>query len=274
MAKKSSIEKNKRRGKLVKQYRRQARAPSRRRQRRATSAGRALRGAPEAGGAAAQLLADPHPQPLRGHGPPARLLPQAQDVPDRAARARLAGRDPGPRQVELVRRATDGYERSHRRYARPASATRRCAARPRFDARLAAARARARRAAVRRLHPRLQTTEYGNGRSEFEIELKYFDGEPVIGEIEPRLQARPPRLFVGRRPDAGQERPRHLDPVDAPRASWRTRGPRRRTSAAKCSAGSSERRRTQTESQCLVSERSRSRCPPVSPPPSTARPSR
>ena len=28
------------------------------------------------------------------------------------------------------------------------------------------------------------TTDYGNGRSEFEIELKYFDGEPVIREIE------------------------------------------------------------------------------------------
>jgi small subunit ribosomal protein S8 len=27
------------------------------------------------------------------------------------------------------------------------------------------------------------TTEYGNGRSEFEIELKYFDGEPVIRQI-------------------------------------------------------------------------------------------
>jgi small subunit ribosomal protein S8 len=28
------------------------------------------------------------------------------------------------------------------------------------------------------------TTEYGNGRTEFEIELKYHDGEPVIREIE------------------------------------------------------------------------------------------
>ena len=28
------------------------------------------------------------------------------------------------------------------------------------------------------------TTEYGNGRSEFEIELKYFDNEPVIRKIE------------------------------------------------------------------------------------------
>jgi small subunit ribosomal protein S8 len=28
------------------------------------------------------------------------------------------------------------------------------------------------------------TTEYGNGRTEFEIELKYYDGEPVIRSIE------------------------------------------------------------------------------------------
>ncbi|MBX6425275.1 MAG: 30S ribosomal protein S8 [Variibacter sp.] len=27
------------------------------------------------------------------------------------------------------------------------------------------------------------TVEYGNGRTEFEIELKYFDGQPVIREI-------------------------------------------------------------------------------------------
>jgi len=27
-------------------------------------------------------------------------------------------------------------------------------------------------------------TDYGNGRTEFEIELKYFDGQPVIKEIE------------------------------------------------------------------------------------------
>ena len=28
------------------------------------------------------------------------------------------------------------------------------------------------------------TTDYGSGRSEFEIELKYFDGEPVIRQID------------------------------------------------------------------------------------------
>lgn len=27
-------------------------------------------------------------------------------------------------------------------------------------------------------------TEYGNGRTEFEVELKYFDGEPVIRSIQ------------------------------------------------------------------------------------------
>jgi small subunit ribosomal protein S8 len=28
------------------------------------------------------------------------------------------------------------------------------------------------------------TTDYGSGRTEFEIELKYYDGEPVIRQIE------------------------------------------------------------------------------------------
>ena len=28
------------------------------------------------------------------------------------------------------------------------------------------------------------STDFGNGRTEFEIELKYFDGEPVIRQIE------------------------------------------------------------------------------------------
>ena len=41
-------------------------------------------------------------------GRPRALLPQAQDVPHRAARARLQGPDPRPREVELVRRIDDG----------------------------------------------------------------------------------------------------------------------------------------------------------------------
>ena len=48
--------------------------------------------------------ADPHPQPLRIVGPPARLLPQAPPVAHRVARARVQGADSRPRKVELVRR--------------------------------------------------------------------------------------------------------------------------------------------------------------------------
>ena len=39
------------------------------------------------------------------------------------------------------------------------------------------------------------TTEYGNGRTEFEIELKYFDGQPVIREIE-RVSKPGRRVYV------------------------------------------------------------------------------
>ena len=80
---------------LVKQVRRQARRAEGDRQRREPAAGGALRRAPEAGQAAAQLVADPHPQPLRGDGPSARLLSQAEDEPDRAARTGSAGQIPG-----------------------------------------------------------------------------------------------------------------------------------------------------------------------------------
>jgi small subunit ribosomal protein S8 len=40
------------------------------------------------------------------------------------------------------------------------------------------------------------TTEYGNGRSEFEIELKYYDGEPVIHELQ-RLSKPGRRVYAG-----------------------------------------------------------------------------
>jgi small subunit ribosomal protein S8 len=39
------------------------------------------------------------------------------------------------------------------------------------------------------------TTEYGNGRTEFEIELKYFDNEPVIKLIE-RVSKPGRRVYV------------------------------------------------------------------------------
>ncbi len=40
------------------------------------------------------------------------------------------------------------------------------------------------------------TTEYGNGRSEFEIELKYYDGEPVIHELQ-RVSKPGRRVYAG-----------------------------------------------------------------------------
>jgi small subunit ribosomal protein S8 len=39
------------------------------------------------------------------------------------------------------------------------------------------------------------TTEYGNGRTEFEIELKYYDGHPVIKELE-RVSMRGRRVLA------------------------------------------------------------------------------
>ncbi|HEY1735342.1 MAG TPA: 30S ribosomal protein S8, partial [Methylovirgula sp.] len=40
------------------------------------------------------------------------------------------------------------------------------------------------------------TTEYGNGRTEFEIELKYYDGQPVIREIQ-RVSKPGRRVYAG-----------------------------------------------------------------------------
>lgn len=40
------------------------------------------------------------------------------------------------------------------------------------------------------------TTDYGNGRSEFEIELKYYEGEPVIRRIE-RVSKPGRRVYTG-----------------------------------------------------------------------------
>ena len=39
------------------------------------------------------------------------------------------------------------------------------------------------------------STEYGNGRTEFEIELKYYDGHPVIREIQ-RVSKPGRRVYV------------------------------------------------------------------------------
>ena len=105
MAKKSSIEKNKHREKLVKQY-----AARRKRLKAAAedqSAHRrgAFRGALEARRIAAQFVGGAHPQSLRGLRPSARLYRQDEDVAYRGPGSGLAGPDPWSCEVELVRRA-------------------------------------------------------------------------------------------------------------------------------------------------------------------------
>ena len=59
------------------------------------------------------------------------------------------------------------------------------------------------------------TTDYGNGRTEFEIELKYFDDQPVIRKIE-RVSKPGRRVYVdGRRDAARRQRAWRFDRVDA-----------------------------------------------------------
>ena len=76
MAKTSSVEKNNRRRKLVKQYANKRAKLKAIIQNKETSHRGALRRAAEACRAAAQLRQEPDPQPLRGYGPSACLLSQ------------------------------------------------------------------------------------------------------------------------------------------------------------------------------------------------------
>ena len=63
---------------------------------------------------------------------------------------------------------------------------------------------RARRAQERRLYPRLCRGRKATAAREIEIELKYFDGEPVIREIE-RVSKPGRRVYTSvRRSAAGQ----------------------------------------------------------------------
>ena len=81
------------------------------------------------------------------------------------------------------------------------------------------------------------TTDHGNGRTEFDIELKYFDNAAGDPQDRPRVEARPPRLRRGRRHAARRQRPRRLDPVHAEGrdgGSRRARGSCRRRSALHC----------------------------------------
>ena len=85
------------------------------------------------------------------------------------------------------------------------------------------------------------TTEFGNGRTEFDIELKYYDGQPVIRSIE-RVSKPGRRVYAS--VDAMPRVANGLGvTISRPRkASWPTTRRASRTWAAKCFARSSNRR--------------------------------
>ena len=104
MAKKSSVEKNNRRKRLVKQY-----AGKRERLLAvANDESQAMEERFEARLKLAELPRNANPTRIRNRceitGRPRAYLPQARHVAHRPARARLERADPRPRQVELVRR--------------------------------------------------------------------------------------------------------------------------------------------------------------------------
>ena len=94
------------------------------------------------------------------------------------------------------------------------------------------------RAAARGLHPRLPASASARAATpRSKIELKYYDGQPVIKRIWRISRAGPPRVLLDQGAAENPERPRHVDSSRPRAASCRT--PRRAppTSAAKSCAG-------------------------------------
>jgi hypothetical protein len=254
MAKKSMVNREVKRAKLVKQHAAKRAALKAVINDQTKPMEERFKATPETGDAAPQLVGRADPQPLPADGPSACVLSQAQTVADHAARAGLVRPDPRHGQVELVREEStmsmndplgDMLTRIRNAQMRGKSVVR--------LARLDAARPRAGRAAVRRLHPRLSKRSTANGQGEFEISLKYYEGEPVIRETEARVQARPPRLHGRQGAPLGPQRPGHLDRLHAEGRDVgckRTRCQCRRRSAL---------HRVLRRGPCLVSARNPSR---------------
>jgi ribosomal protein S8 len=89
------------------------------------------------------------------------------------------------------------------------------------------------------------------GRAELDIELKYFEGEPVIRENRTGFQARTPRLYLGEESAAHQQRSRCGDRLDAERRHGGSRRARRqcrrRNPLHGVLSGSAARKRRETE---------------------------
>ena len=114
---------------------------------------------------------------------------------------------------------------------RRCATSRRCRRRPRGCARACSkcSRTKATSAAT-------PSVEHANGRNELEIELKYFDGAPVIREIS-RVSKPGRRVYASvQEPAAHQQRPRRRDRLDAEGRDGRSRRRATPMSAAKSSA--------------------------------------
>ena len=275
MAKKSSIEKNNRRRRLAKKY-------SGRRSRLKAIARDKNKPMEERFAATLKLAELPrnssahaHPQPLRDdRAGRARYYRKLKLSPHRAARARLQGPDPGPGQVELVRRIDDGFERSARRHDHPHPQRADAQQVEGLDAGLQAARERARRAQDRGLSSAAtRRSSTRTAATEFEIELKYFDGAPVIREIA-RVSKPGRRVYASVKSAAArQQRARRCDPVHAQGRHGRPRRARRQCRRRSPLHGVLGRSRSdQSHVSCRKKTGRRSR--PASPPTSRARPSR
>ena len=198
MAKTSQINRNKKREKLVAQY-------AAKRARAEGDAEDMKLPAEERFAARLKLAKLPrnssqgaHPSPLRAVGPAQGYYRKVQAVAHRAARSREFRPDPRHDQGELVRRTTmaitdpigdlltrirNGQLRGKAKVTSPS---------------FAAARAPARRAAGGRLHPRLCRSgvqERPRGARDRAQISRRRAGDP---RIEARLDAGPPRLFLGR----------------------------------------------------------------------------
>ena len=79
------------------------------------------------------------------------------------------------------------------------------------------------------------TDDFDNGRSEFEIELKYFDGQPVIREIA-RVSKPGRRVYSSVKTIPRVANGLGVAILRRRRASWPTTRRASRMSAAKCSA--------------------------------------